>query len=433
MRGLTGSITFLIILILLDLYIFQAVKSVTVAASPKLRTVVQVLYWVISIAVLLFFMAVPYLRNMETPAVLRNYVLAIGIGLLLAKIISLPFFVIDDLRRLMVWISEKLTRPASTELAGGSSISRSVFLSWLGIGVGSTLFGTLLYGFRNKYNYRVVAKELRFANLPKAFDGFKLVQISDIHSGSFTKKSSVENGIALVNKQEADLILFTGDLVNDRSEEIEPYKEVFGKLKATHGIFSTLGNHDYGDYFPWPDNDEMHKQKEASAGSRLMTPMQAANLQRLKQHHADMGWTMLNDEAASIRRGEASISLLGVQNISGKSNFKSYGDLRKAYDAAAKEDFKILMSHDPSHWDAEVIKNYPDIDLTLSGHTHGMQFGVEIPGFKWSPVQWVYKQWAGLYEAGEQKLYVNRGFGFIGYPGRVGILPEITVITLRTA
>ncbi len=431
MRGLTGSITFLIILLLLDLYIFQAIRTVTVSSSPKWRTVVHVAYWIVSLAILLFFMAVPYLRTLDTPTILRNYVLAICIGLLLAKIISLPFFLIDDIRRAMLWISEKLTRPSATEVDAGSAISRSVFLSWLGIGIGSTLFGTLLYGFKNKYNYKVVKKQLSFANLPAAFDGFKVLQISDIHSGSFTDKAAVVKGISLINELEADLILFTGDLVNDRAEEIEPYKDVFSALKAKHGVYSTLGNHDYGDYYPWPDRDDRHKEKEAAAGKKLMTPLQQANLDKLKKHHADMGWTMLNDESTTINRDGHAIGLIGVQNISGRANFISYGDLQVAWQPVADSSFKILMSHDPSHWDSEIRHKYPDIDLTLSGHTHGMQFGVEIPGFRWSPVQWVYKQWAGLYEKSGQKLYVNRGFGFIGYPGRVGILPEITLITLR--
>ena len=194
------------------------------------------------------------------------------------------------------------------------------------------------------------------------------------------------------------------------------------------GVFSTFGNHDYGDYVAWPDRDAAHEELEKAAGKHLMTTMQSKNLESLKKVHANLGWRLMMDEWLPLERGGEQVALIGVQNISGKARFHSYGNLAKAYKGAENFPFKILMSHDPSHWDAEVIKNFPAIDLTLSGHTHGMQFGVEIPGLKWSPVKWVYKKWAGLYEEGNQKLYVNRGFGFIGYPGRVGILPEITVI-----
>ena len=214
-------------------------------------------------------------------------------------------------------------------------------------------------------------------------------------------------------EQKPDLILFTGDLVNNRADEMEGYVDIFNKLQAPYGVYSTLGNHDYGDYVRWDSEAE-----------------KSANLEKLKQVHADMGWRLLMNEHVVIEKGEEKIALLGIENWSAKSNFPKYGNLARAYDGASNLPFKILMSHDPSHWDAEVRSRYSDIDLMLSGHTHGMQFGVELPGFKWSPVQYVYEQWAGLYEKDAQKLYVNRGYGFIGYPGRVGILPEITVLDL---
>jgi predicted MPP superfamily phosphohydrolase len=223
----------------------------------------------------------------------------------------------------------------------------------------------------------------------------------------------VAHGIDRVLAEKPDLILFTGDLVNDISKEVDPYKEIFSRLKAPMGVFSTLGNHDYGDYIWW-ETPELKK----------------ANLDRLKQLQADMGWRLLMNEHVALEKDGQQIALIGIENWSAKARFPKHGRLDEAYAGTEKYPFKILMSHDPSHWDAEVRPHYPDIDLALAGHTHGMQFGVEIPGLKWSPVQYVYKQWAGLYEEGRQKLYVNRGFGFIGYPGRVGILPEITVIEL---
>jgi predicted MPP superfamily phosphohydrolase len=293
----------------------------------------------------------------------------------------------------------------------GNMISRSAFLSWLGVGVGSTLFGTLVYGFSNKYNYNVKKHQLAFDTLPTAFKGLKIVHISDIHSGSFNDKQAVQNGIKKILDQKPDLILFTGDIVNDRATELTDYVDVFSQLKAPLGVYSTFGNHDYGDYAAW----------ESVAAK-------AENLKALAGMHAKMGWRLLMNEHVVIEKDGEKICLLGIENWSNKARFPKYGKMEKAYPGTEEIPFKILMSHDPSHWDAEVRVKYPDIDLMLSGHTHGMQFGLETPFFKWSPVQWVYKQWAGLYEEGRQKLYVNRGFGFIGYPGRVGILPEITVL-----
>jgi predicted MPP superfamily phosphohydrolase len=292
-------------------------------------------------------------------------------------------------------------------------ISRSLFLSWLGITVGGGLFATLIYGFSNKYNYKVRRIPIRFPNLPAAFKGLRIVQISDVHSGSFTNKDGVRKGVEKIMSLKPDLIFFTGDLVNNKAEEIEPYLDVFDKLKAPLGVYSIFGNHDYGDYVPW-ENEVAKRQ----------------NLETLKSHHAKMGWRLLWDENVAIERGGEQIALIGVQNWSGLRNFARYGNLEKAYAGAQNYPFKILLSHDPTHWDAEVRPKFGDIDLTLSGHTHGFQFGVEIPGFRWSPVQYVYRQWAGLYREGPQAIYVNRGYGFIGYPGRVGILPEITLLEL---
>jgi predicted MPP superfamily phosphohydrolase len=283
----------------------------------------------------------------------------------------------------------------------------------MGIVAGGGLFGSLLYGFSNKYRYEVRRKKLSFTNLPPAFKGLKIIHISDIHSGSFTDKQAVSHGVDMILKEKPDLILFTGDLVNNLADEMEDYMDVFGRLNAPMGVFSTLGNHDYGDYVHW-DSEEAKK----------------ANLERLKGVHKQLGWRLLMNEHVVLEKDNAQIALLGIENWSAKARFPKYGDLKKAYAGSEKYPFKILMSHDPSHWDAQVRPEFEDIDLMLSGHTHGMQFGVEIPGLKWSPVQYLYKEWAGLYEQGRQKLYVNRGYGFIGYPGRVGILPEITVLEL---
>jgi len=228
----------------------------------------------------------------------------------------------------------------------------------------------------------------------------------------------VGHGVDMILNENADLILFTGDLVNDRAIEMTDYMDVFNRLKAPLGVYSVLGNHDYGDYYYGS-----HAEGEQAVEK-------AKNLEHLKQIHGQLGWRLLLDENVAIEKNNEKIALIGVQNISGRKTFHSYGNLPKAYAGAEHYPFKILMSHDPSHWDKEVTNDFKDIDLTLAGHTHGMQFGIEIPGFKWSPVEYVYKEWAGLYQEGKQKIYVNRGYGFIGYPGRVGILPEITVIEL---
>lgn len=293
--------------------------------------------------------------------------------------------------------------------------SRRKFISALALGIAALPFGALLYGmFRGKYRYKVLQYELSFKDLPKAFDGYKITQISDIHSGSFDNPEKIKYGIDLINKQQSDALFFTGDLVNNKASEMEPWMATFSDLKAKDGLYSVLGNHDYGDYVAWPSAAE-----------------KAANLDRLKEMQAAMGFKLLLNEHAYIEKDGARIAVVGVENW-GKGGFKKAGDLNKAVSGISKNDFKILLSHDPSHWEAEVIPHPQHFHLTLSGHTHGMQFGIEIPGWiKWSPVKWRYKQWAGIYEDLGQFINVNRGFGFLGYPGRVGIWPEITVITLK--
>lgn len=400
------------LMLLLDFYVFQIIKSVSQSAGPKTRSVIFVSYWLISVLALLILFLLPFFENF--PRSVRSVVFAIIIGLFLSKLIASVFFLVDDIRRGIQWLSGKLffsnTEGEEIESAG---MSRSLFLSWAGLAIGGGLFSSLIYGFSNKYNYKVKRVKLKYDNLPSAFKGIKIVQLSDIHSGSFTDKEAVQRGVEKVLALQPDLILFTGDLVNNLADEMTNYADVFGRLKAPMGVYSILGNHDYGDYVNWTD---LHAKKK--------------NLDNLKNIHQQMGWRLLLDEHVLLQRENEQIALIGIQNWSALKRFPRYGNLSKAYQGAENIPFKILMSHDPTHWDAEVRPKFPDIDLMLSGHTHGMQFGVEIPWFKWSPVQYVYKQWMGLYEEGAQKLYVNRGYGFIGYPGRVGILPEITLIEL---
>ena len=345
----------------------------------------------------------------------RTYLFAIAIGLFLAKIVAIVFLLVDDIRRGLQWIAGKafFNNPEINDMTS-DGISRSTFLSWLGLAAGGTLFGSFVYGFGNKYNYQVKRVKLAFDNLPVLFKGLKIIHISDIHSGSFTDKKAVLHGVEKILKEKADIILFTGDIVNDRADEMNNYKDVFSLVKAPMGVYSTLGNHDYGDYVQWPYNGITKDQ----------------NLELIKKVHADIGWRLLMNEHVVLEKGDDKIALLGIENWSNKARFPKHGRMDLAHAGTENYPFKILLSHDPSHWDAQVRPEYADVDLMLSGHTHGMQFGVDIPGFRWSPVQYMYKQWDGLYEEGKQKLYVNPGYGFIGYPGRVGILPEITVIEL---
>lgn len=379
-------------------------------ASLGIRTAVSYGYWFLCIASLGSFLLFPFVVN----PYFRQYVFSIGVGWVITQITLVLFFLVDDLRRGTFWTMGQVASTAGAKfLNTEQGIPRSAFLNWLGLGVSSTLFFSLLYGFGNKYKYQLVHKKVTIQNLPAAFKGFKIVHISDIHSGSLKEALAVQKGIDLIQKQNPDLILFTGDLVNDRATEMQEWTAVFGQLSAPKGVFSTLGNHDYGDYVQWPT-----------------LQAKEANLQALKEVHASMGWKLLMNEHVSIEHAGAQIKLVGIENWGAKARFPKYGQMDKAMLGVDPKEVIILMSHDPSHWEAQVIAEYPQVDLMLSGHTHGMQFGLENPYFKWSPVQWVYKQWAGLYEQGNQKLYVNRGFGFLGYPGRVGILPEITLLEL---
>jgi predicted MPP superfamily phosphohydrolase len=332
------------------------------------------------------------------------------------KLIIFPILLLEDLGRVILyavnWVGHIFKSSPSNEVVHFAE--RRTFISQIALGIAAIPFFSLIYGMiKGKYDYKVHKIVVKFKDLPEAFDGFTLTQLSDIHSGSFDSKSDVERGIALANKQNSDLMLFTGDLVNNRAEEMNDWIDTFSKLRAPFGQFSILGNHDYGDYVQWE------------------TPAdKARNLQMLKDVHKAIGFNLLLDQNVKIEKNGQSITLIGVENW-GKRGFHKYGNLKNATENIDDSQFKILMSHDPSHWEGEVLDHPKHIHLTLSGHTHGMQFGVEIPGFKWSPVKYIYPQWAGIYVKNDKYINVNRGFGFIGYPGRVGILPEITVIELR--
>ena len=411
------------VLFLIDLYVYQGVKFLASRVSSlTLQRIFRVSYWVVSggylfTSILLF--AIPGFLNGPSNRLVQ---LVFG-GLVLfylPKLVLLVFLLIDDLRigfqfviiRIQDWFSSSTP---STDSTTYQSISRSQFLTQAGVLLASIPFASVAYGLvRGKYNYKVRKETIFIKNLPSAFEGFRIAQVSDIHSGSFDDPEAVEQGIDLVNAQGADLIVFTGDLVNNKAEEVEPYIPIFKKLAAPHGVYSIFGNHDYGDYVSnWKPGEK------------------AENLRRLAAIQAEMGWRLLLNENVEICQENDFISLIGVENWSAKARFPKYGRLDEAMERVRPDSTQILLSHDPSHWEAEVLSKYPGINLMLAGHTHGMQFGVEIAGIHWSPIQYMYKQWAGLYQEKHQYLYVNRGFGFIGFPGRVGIMPEITVLELK--
>lgn len=318
----------------------------------------------------------------------------------------------EDVFRLFEAIFNKITAepPSSAAFFKG----RRKIIGQLALGVAALPFLSILYGItKGKYNFKVLKYTLFFEDLSPEFDGYKITQISDIHSGSFDKKEKIEYAIDLINEQASDVIMFTGDLVNSKTSEMEPWKALFSKLRAKDGIFSVLGNHDYGDYMRWPSEEDKTK-----------------NFQDMLKLQEEMGFQLLLNTSKFIEKKEARIAIIGVENW-GKG-FKQKGDLKQATSQISKDDFKIVLSHDPSHWEYEITKDEMHYHLTLSGHTHGMQFGIEIPGLiKWSPIKWRYKYWAGVYKQAGQYLNVNRGFGFLAFPGRVGIWPEITVITLK--
>lgn len=403
--GLSIAIT---IFILLDLYVFRLLKDATIKSHRFVRRALYIVYWFFTAVVVTSFIIGTQLDPF-TQRFLRVVLFSIVFINITSKLLSGLFLFIEDIVRGIQWIMKKTAKKQAEEV----DESRSGFLRKTALVVGSLPTITMGFGIGGAYDYRVRKKTLYFKDLPKAFDGIKVAQLSDIHSGSFYNKKAVLGGINTVLSEKPDAIFFTGDLVNDQSKEVEEYIDVFSKLDAPLGVYSVMGNHDYGDYRRWPSAQA--KQKD---------------IQNLHKAHELMGWDLLLNENRVLKVDGEEIALLGVENW-GKGRFSKYGDLAKTYEGVEDHPFKILLSHDPSHWDAEIRPKYSDIDLTLSGHTHGFQFGVEIGDFRWSPSKYIYKQWADLYQEGEQYIYVNRGFGFIGYPGRVGILPEITMLELK--
>ncbi|MDB5029447.1 metallophosphoesterase [Mucilaginibacter sp.] len=385
------------ILSIVLLWLFVDVYFFTVINTLTANTFAHWAYWLVDVSIVTGVIFAIFGRSRDDSPKVISWLMALMLLSFVPKLVATPVLLLEDVTRLFRGFPP-----------------RSVWVSQFALIIAAIPFFGLLFGLtRGRHHYRVHRETLYFPDLPEAFDGFTLTQLSDIHAGSFTSHKGVNKGIDMVNAQHSDVILFTGDLVNNKATEMDPWKESFARLSAPMGKYSVLGNHDYGDYIKWAGKDEKQ-----------------ANLDRLKKVHQEIGFRLLLDEAIAIEKDEQSITLIGVENW-GKGGFHKYGDLVKATEKIDDRQFKILMSHDPSHWEAKTLNHLKHIDLTLAGHTHGMQFGIEIFGFKWSPIKYVYKQWAGLYKKKNKYLYVNRGFGFLGLKGRVGIWPEITVITLR--
>ena len=394
------------IFIIYFLLTFYASRSLKTLKVPRW---VEWLFWLITIGVVIHLLYHWFCRGKVVWSAPQQYAIAgLLTWLIICLFVTLPLL-LEDITRLIKAIFRKPTNAPRIP-------SRRKFVSTLGWGLAAIPFASILYSiFKGKYNYKVWKYTLYFDNLPKAFDGYRITQISDIHCGSFDNYEKIRYGVDLINSQKSDVILFTGDLVNNLANEVHNWKSLFATLQAPDGVFSIMGNHDYGDYSSW-ETPEAKQQ----------------NLEHLFQLQKQMGWQLLLNEYCYLERDGEKIALIGVENW-GHGRFSKYGDLNKAMEGVNTEDFKILMSHDPTHWQEIVLPENKDIQLTLSGHTHGMQCGIEIPGWlKWSPSQYIYKYWGGMYEEDGKYLNVNRGFGYHAFPGRLGVWPEITVIELKT-
>lgn len=410
--------TFFILILfflLVDYYLYQAVFVFSKSWNPTAKMLMRYGFWTLtalSIGALIWWnVSDPYKYK---PGV-RSWVMVGLVGIYLSKIFGVLVVFVDDIQRGVRWVAS-LFNSSPDGVSEGNTITRSEFLARTAMVATAVPFVAMTYGIiSGAHDYRVRRRTLYLPNLPKSFDGIKIGQLSDIHSGSFFNKTAVKGGVEEFLKEKPDVIFFTGDLVNNEAREVKDYLAIFDKLKAPLGVYSVTGNHDYGDYKSWSSAQE-----------------KKSNFNDLINAHKQMGFDILMNEHRTLVQNGEKIAIIGIENWGG-GRFAKYGRLDVAHAGTEEAAVKLLLSHDPSHWDAQVRTSYPDIDVMFAGHTHGFQFGVEIGDFKWSPSQYAYKQWAGLYQENDQYLYVNRGFGYIGYPGRIGIPPELTIIELKRA
>lgn len=403
-----GLYILLILWLLIEFYVFVGLKN---TISPQLKSWVFLIDFVAILIVLAAIISVGMFYNGTLSKTIGwiNILMGLTVTVVVTKIFYIVFLFSEDIYRVLNLVYQYFSGREHVEME-----SRRKFVTNTALVVAAIPFSSFIYGvFKGRYNFKVMEETLSFDDLPSEFDGFKIVHISDLHSGSFDSVSAMQKGLDLIQAQKPDVILFTGDLVNNLAYEFTPYIEMFKKLSAPFGKFSILGNHDYGLYIDWKtQEDNLQNQKE------------------IRDHHPAMGFDLLNNVNRKIEKNGQSIRLVGVENW-GRPPFPPKGDLNKALEGIENNEFTILMSHDPHHWDDIALKHPKHIHLTLSGHTHGMQMGIDIPSIKWSPIKYRYPRWAGLYNEGNEYLYVNRGFGHLGFPGRVGVMPEITVINLK--
>jgi predicted MPP superfamily phosphohydrolase len=405
---------FTVFFLLIDFYLFQAVLAVSKDWSPLWKGILRYGFWfptLVCLSALAWWtLDDPYKYGPS----FRNILITVLFATYFSKIFGILFVFVDDLQRGVRWVASFFT--SSEEKLPGEAITRSEFLTKAALVATAVPFGAMAYGvISGAHDYRLRNVTVKLPNLPKAFDGVRIGQLSDIHSGSFWNKVAVKGGVEMMMNEKPDLLFFTGDLVNNEASEVREFIDIFNKLRAPLGVYSVTGNHDYGDYYPWASKE-----------------LKRENFNKLVAAHREMGYDILMNENRIIELSGEKIAVLGIENW-GAGNWTKYGRIDRAYEGTSEASVKLLLSHDPSHWDAQVRNNYKDIDMAFAGHTHGFQFGIEIPGFKWSPSQYVYKQWAGLYQEGDQFLYVNRGFGYLGYPGRIGMPPELTIVELKRA
>jgi uncharacterized protein len=413
----------ILFMLLVDLYSWQAFKTLLQKKSKPAQQKWNRWFYGLTLFCIVVLLAVLFIPALQLNPHLRTYTSAFLFITYLAKFIQCLFLLIDDFARLIQWTVKRinLPQPSATKKVQSheTKISRSQFLATTGALAGGIPLIMLSKGiFKGSYDYRIHRVQLFLKNLPLSFEGLKIAQLSDIHTGSLFDKDSVHKGIQLLLNEQPDIVFFTGDLVNNQTDEAYPLMDHFAQVKAPMGVYSIFGNHDYGDYARW-ESDEAKQQ----------------NLKNLVKVHKDMGWHLLRNEHVILEKGSERVALIGVENWGDKGRFQKYGDLDMAMDKMPDLSVNILLSHDPSHFDNIVSQQnrYKKINATFSGHTHGFQFGIENSFIKWSPSQYIYPRWAGLYKEGDQQLYVNRGYGFLGYPGRVGILPEITLFELKRA
>jgi len=405
------------ILLAIDSYAWWGIKKITLDYSAKTKKIIKILFWGLPIFIIASTALLFSIQNQIPHDKILSYFNVISGAFVLfyvPKLVFVDFNIIDDIyfaiRKAITLRKKRDTIPENR----GKLITRRKLLTQVGLIVAGVPFISLFYGIMyGRFDFTLRKYNLNYPNLPAKFQGLKIIQISDFHLGAFLHhEDQVQEIVNIINQQNADLLLFTGDFVNNMSTEIDPFSDILKSLKARMGKYAILGNHDYGEYVPWKSVKEKQE-----------------NIKNVIQKERDLGFDLLLDESRKIQIDDEFIELVGIENW-GLPPFPQYGDLQKALTDTSSDSFKILMSHDPTHWDEQVLEK-TNIDLTLSGHTHGAQFGIEIPGFRWSPVTLRYKRWGGLYEEGNQKLYINTGLGSIGYPGRVGMPPEITILTLN--